>query len=107
MNAMSKNGKAANKRKYKRKLFPTSLGFAMLDKNHTAIIKNISDGGVFLNTVAPIGVGKDVAMKIQLTQDQEPIMIIGEVAWNSPRGLGVKFKMGFDASLIQLHMENP
>ena len=106
MNAETKHGNAKDKRKYKRKLSTTSLGFAALDKNHTAIIKNISNGGVFLDTVAPIDVGKDVAMKIQLTEDQEPIMIIGEVAWNSPRGLGVKFKMGFDASLIQFPMDD-
>jgi Tfp pilus assembly protein PilZ len=106
MNNGTKTESGKNNRKYKRKLIPTSLGYAMLDKNHTAIIKNISDGGVFLDTVAPVGIGKDVAMKIQLTEDQEPIMIIGEVAWNSPRGLGVKFKMGFDASLIQFLMDD-
>jgi Tfp pilus assembly protein PilZ len=106
MKATTKHGNAKNKRKDKRKPIPTSLGFAALDKNHTAIIKNISDGGMFLDTVAPIGIGKDVAMKIQLTEDQEPIMIIGEVAWNSPRGLGVRFKMGFDASLIQFLMDD-
>jgi len=33
-------------------------------------------------------------------------MIIGEVAWNSSRGLGVKFKMGFDASLLQFPMDD-
>jgi Tfp pilus assembly protein PilZ len=81
------------------------LGFATLDKHHTAIIKNISDGGIFLDTVAAIDVGKDVAITIQLTDDQEPIMIIGEVVWNSPRGLGVKFKIGFDSSLIPCLME--
>ena len=106
MNAKTRHGNTKDKRKYQRKLSTTSLGFATLDKNHTAIIKNISDGGVFLDTVAPIDVGKDVAMKIQLTEDQEPIMIIGEVAWNSPRGLGVKFKMGFDASLIQFTVDD-
>lgn len=106
MNTMTKHGNAKDKRKYKRKSIPTSLGYAWLDKDHTAIIKNISDGGVFLDTVAPIDIGKDVAMKIQLTDDQEPIMIIGEVAWNSHRGLGVKFKMGFDASLIQFLMDD-
>lgn len=104
MNGANKQETAREKRKYKRKFCPNSLGYAKLDRHHTAIIKNISDGGVFLDTVATICVGKDVAMKIQLADDQEPIMIIGEVVWNSPRGLGVKFKMGFDSSLIQCLM---
>ena len=106
MTAANKRENTRDKRKAKRRTLKTSPGFATLDINHTAIIKNISDGGMFLDTTAPIGVGKDVAMKIQMAEDQEPIMIIGKVAWNSPRGLGVKFKMGFDASLIQVLMDN-
>ena len=103
----SKKSKDFNeKRKYKRKGCSTSIGYAVLDKNHTAVIENISNGGAFLDTLNPIDVGRDIAMKIQLTQGQKPIMIIGEVAWNSPRGMGVKFKMGFDSSLIKCLMGN-
>ncbi len=105
MNGAVKRENRNEKREYLRKSCPTPIGFAALDKHHTAIIKNISDGGVCLDTVAAIDIGKDVALKIQLTDDQEPIMIIGEVVWNSPRGLGVKFKIGFDSSLIQCLME--
>ena len=89
------------KRQYERKECSASVGYAFLDKNHTAIIENISDGGAFLDTLNPVSVGHDIAMKIQLEQDQQPIMIIGEVAWNSSRGMGVRFKLGFDSSLIQ------
>ena len=94
------------KRKYERKACSASVGYAFLDKNHTAIIENISDEGAFLDTLNPVTVGHDIAMKIQLEKDQQPIMIIGEVAWNSPRGMGVKFKMGFDSSLIQYLVDN-
>ena len=106
MNGATNHGNTRDKRKHHRKSCPAPIGFATLDKHHTAIIKNISDGGVFLDTIAAIHIGRDVAMKIRLTDDQEPIMIIGEVVWNSPRGLGVKFKMGFDSSLIQCLMDD-
>ena len=94
------------KREYPRKACSTPIGYAALDKNHTAIIENISDGGVFLDTLDSFDIGHDIAMKIQLSREQQPIMIIGEVVWNSPRGMGVRFKMGFDASFMESLMDN-
>ena len=107
MRTFKKTNGFKDKREHQRKKCSTSIGYASLDKNHTAIIKNISEGGVCLDTPEALDVGRDIAMKIQLSREQEPIVIIGEVVWNSPSDMGVKFKMGFDASLMKSLMDTP
>ena len=93
--------KLREKRKSPRKKCAVDVAYAYLDTNHTAIIRNLSPEGVFIDTRDPIDVGNKIAMEIRLSDEQDPIMIIGEVAWNSRRGMGVKFQLGFSASLIQ------
>ena len=76
------------------------VGYAVLDEDYTALIENISYGGVYIDAETILDIGQEILLNIQLTEDTQPFTIIGEVAWHSPKGMGVKFKMGFDLSML-------
>ena len=90
----------AEKRKFPRRECSVPVGYAILDQDYTALIENISYGGVFIDAENILGVGQEILLNIQLTADTHPFTVIGEVAWHSPKGMGVKFKMGFDLSML-------
>ena len=94
------------KRKSSRKKCSARVGYAYLDSNHTAIIENISQEGAFINSKSLPDIGKKLLMTIKFSEDSEPISIIGEVVWLSPRGIGVKFNSGFDAGLIESYLND-
>ena len=90
----------AEKRKFPRMECSVPVGYAELDEDYTALIENISYGGVFIDAETLLDIGQDILLNIQLTDDTQPFTVIGEVAWHSPKGMGVKFKMGFDLSML-------
>ena len=55
-------------------------------------IANISEGGAFIETSHPLEDGSPVTLAFSLFQDQQPIKIVGEVAWTGPTGVGVRFR---------------
>jgi Tfp pilus assembly protein PilZ len=94
------------KREFRRKKCFINVGYAAyLDTNHIAVIKDISRGGAFIDTQSFLDIGQEVLLKIQLPGLPKPMGIIGEVAWHHPIGMGVKFKMGFGASVIESFMD--
>ena len=106
MTAIEKQ-KSVEKRKYARKKCSINVGYgAYLDTNHIAIIKDISQGGAFIGTDCFLDIGQDILLKIQLPGLPKPMGIIGEIVWHHPNGMGVKFKMGFGASVIESFIEN-
>jgi len=56
-------------------------------------IKDISAGGVFIETRMPFSVGQEVSLAFPLPNYQKYIKIIGEIVRISPHGIGVKFRM--------------
>ena len=90
----------AEKRKFPRKECSVPVGYAVLDEDYTALIENISYGGVYIDAETILDIGQDILLNIQLTEDTQPFTVIGEVAWHSPKGMGVRFKMGFDLSML-------
>ena len=99
--------KLIEKRKYPRKNCSINVGYAAyLDTNHIAIIKDICQGGAFIDTNSFLDIGQDILLKIQLPGLPKPMGIIGEIVWHHPNGMGVKFKMGFGASVIESFIEN-
>ncbi|MEW5693858.1 MAG: PilZ domain-containing protein [Candidatus Hydrogenedentota bacterium] len=89
-----------DQRKFKR--IPTHL-LANLKKTTTQesqitkeiIIKNISAGGVFIETMVPFSVGELVTFDLYLPGDRYKLKIVGVVRWKRidslPYGIGVQF----------------
>ncbi|HEY1691056.1 MAG TPA: PilZ domain-containing protein [Polyangiaceae bacterium] len=50
---------------------------------------DVSEGGVFLSTSAPLPMGSPVVM--HFTLGGSAVLVHGRVAWRSTRGMGVRF----------------
>ena len=55
-------------------------------------IANMSEGGAFIETSRAIEAGREITLSFSILEDQQPIKILGEVAWSSGTGVGVKFR---------------
>ena len=100
MERSNKRVSLAEKRKFPRKECSVPVGYAVLDEDYTALIENISYGGVFIDAAMALDIGQEILLNLQLTEDTQPFTVIGVVAWHSPKGMGVKFKMGFDLAVL-------
>jgi LysM repeat protein len=56
-------------------------------------IANISEGGAFIETSNPLEPGSPITLSFSLFHDQQPIKVVGEVAWAGPTGVGVRFHL--------------
>ena len=56
------------------------------------VIKNISLGGVYIETRMPLTVGQSISMKFRLPKSRKLIHVIGEIVWADLPGIGVKFR---------------
>ncbi len=54
--------------------------------------KDISSGGVFIETKTPLTPGQELNLKFPLPNYRKLAKVAGEIVWNSPNGIGVKFK---------------
>ncbi len=79
------------KRKHHRKPYFSVVDYASQGGAYTDFIQNIRAGGVFIGTSAPFQVGEQLSLGFPLPVSHKHILIGGEIAWVSPRGIGVKF----------------
>lgn len=86
----------AKRRKHERKPYFSTVDYSVQDGTYTDFIHNISAGGVFIGTGTPFLAGDEVSMVFPLPISHQQIRIIGEIAWVSDMGIGVKFKMSKD-----------
>lgn len=89
------------RRKAQRKTCSRAIAYATKGFTSIEYIKDISAWGVFIATPKQVPVGEDITMTIPKPGSDASIKIIGEVVRNSPQGIGVKFKMGIDESVIK------
>ena len=85
------------RRKYGR--YPCRLrvrfGTATELKDH--YISNVAEGGVFVETLYPLDIGKRVTLEIFVGDDVSPLTVQGEVIWirrfpeEGPPGMGIRF----------------
>ena len=54
-------------------------------------IANISEGGAFIETSNTLDTGSSITLSFSLFQDQQPVKVIGTVAWAGATGVGVRF----------------
>jgi len=81
------------KRKHERKPFFMVVDYSTEERVYKDWIKNISSGGVFIETHMPFSVGQEVSLTFPLSNYQKYIKIIGEVVRIDIQGIGVRFKM--------------
>jgi hypothetical protein len=78
-----------------------------------ARLADLSEGGMFVDTVNPLPPGTEVKFRFRLPSkaDEPPLVGIGRVAWNQPTvGMGIEFvRFGADgwARLRALHRTGP
>ena len=83
----------ANKREHERKPFPMVIDYSTDGRLYKDFIKDISAGGVFIETHMPFSVGHEVSLSFPLPRYQKYIKIAGEVVRIAAQGIGVKFKV--------------
>ncbi|MDY7037096.1 MAG: PilZ domain-containing protein [Thermodesulfobacteriota bacterium] len=81
-------------RNHARKPFFMTVDYAAKGRNYNGFIKDISAGGLFIETPVPFSVGEDIVLTFPVPNSQKHIKIIGEIVRTTEQGIGVKFKMG-------------
>jgi Tfp pilus assembly protein PilZ len=82
------------RRKHPRKPYRKEVLIAENDRVRSEFGRNISAGGLFVETISPIEVAQEIKLVILLPNYERPIKIVGEVVRVTDRGIGVKFKPG-------------
>ena len=55
-------------------------------------VKDISFGGVFIETTQPFELGQEITMTLSFSHHVKPFKLTGEIVRTDPRGVGVEFK---------------
>jgi Tfp pilus assembly protein PilZ len=80
------------KRKHERKPFVTTLDYSTDSGSYRDYIKDISVGGLFIETGTSFSVGEETSMTLLLPEYEKKIKIQGEIVRIEEQGIGVKFK---------------
>ena len=89
-----------NQRKYPRKGYKLKIGLNTQHNFYTGFTGNISEGGVFIATEAPLEIGSVVSLSFKLPNAPNEINVDGEVRWIKERsatdrhtspGMGIHF----------------
>ena len=89
-----------NLRKYQRKGYKLNIGLNTQHNFYTGFTGNISEGGVFIATEAPLEIGSVVSLNFKLPNSPIEINVDGEVRWIKDRsatdthtlpGMGIHF----------------
>lgn len=79
-------------RKHQRKPWVIPVHYSAGDRDYKDFIKDISKGGLFIETEKSFAVGQTIKMNFRLPNSQSLIQAIGEIVRSNSRGIGVKFK---------------
>ena len=67
------------------------INYAAYDRLYSNHIKNISPGGLFIQTRRPLLVGDEIIMTFRLEGNEKPLKLKGEIAHTDRDGVGVEF----------------
>ena len=79
-------------REHPRKSCFMAVDYADRDRVFKDFIRNISAGGVFIETNLPFSIGKDITLTFSSSNYERPIKITGKIARTGRGGIGVRFK---------------
>lgn len=80
-----------DQRKHGRKHCKRPATIAVGDNRYEGVAKNISAGGMFIETPATVSVGQEVSLILSLFSFEDPVNITGKVVRSEPLGVAVKF----------------
>jgi len=78
-------------RKHPRKPSKIAVDFSIDDFPFTQLIKNISNGGAFIETELPFLTDKELLMTFNMPGYENPIKISGKIVRTDSKGIGVQF----------------
>lgn len=78
-------------RKHPRRPFPKPVYFSAHNRYYQGLIRDISRGGLFIQTADAISLGHEIHLVIPETKFDKNVMIRGRVVRLSPKGVAVKF----------------
>lgn len=84
-----------DKRKHTRVTCSRPAAIAIQHNRYAGVAKNISAGGMFIETPASVCIGQDVSLIISLFSFEDPVTITGKVVRTEPIGVAVKFDSVF------------
>jgi Tfp pilus assembly protein PilZ len=79
------------RRKHPRKPCAMAVDGSTWDSAFNGFIKNLSAAGVFIETPHAFAVGEQIRLTFSYPGLEDPVEVVGEIVWNVPQGLGVKF----------------
>ncbi len=79
-------------RKHQRKPWVIPVKYAAGSQSFKDVIKDISQGGVFIETRESFAVGQTIKMGFQIPKSRKLIQATGEIVRTDPVGIGIKFK---------------
>ena len=85
------NWRNADRRETPRKPCSLTVYYTIQEQVSSGVMKNISAGGAFIETLEPLDVGEDVTVTFWPVNQDEPIEMRGEIARTDSNGIGVKF----------------
>ena len=94
--------RARERRGHPRKPCAVRVTFATQDLLLRDTARNISSGGVFIETSAPLSVGQKITLWFSTPLGEELIKMKGEIVWTPQKGIGVKFTSPLGRDLEQI-----
>ncbi|MDY6953014.1 MAG: PilZ domain-containing protein [Thermodesulfobacteriota bacterium] len=79
------------RRRTARKPFSLSVQYATEHEILTDFPRDISSGGMFIETSASLPVGQQITLTFSPPKGKKPIQVAAEVVWTGPGGVGVRF----------------
>jgi len=76
-----------------RKPFFMNVNYATCERNYNDFIKDISAGGLFIETRRPFSIGQDIVLTFPFPEEQKHVKVSGEIVRTTENGIGVRFKM--------------
>jgi len=78
-------------RRFRRTPFRRATIFACQNRYYAGLTKNISKGGIFIETRNPFATGQIITLVISRTKIEKGVMLKGEVVHLRRAGFGLKF----------------
>lgn len=80
-----------DQRKHRRKACSRPAMVSVRNERFEATVKNVGEGGMFIQTQANVSIGQEVSLVFSLFSFEDPVTITGKVVRAEPLGVAVKF----------------
>ena len=90
--SMLEDWEHTNRREHLRKPCVIAVDYADEERAFRDFIKNISTGGVFIETDSRFSVGRELTLTFSSSNYERPIKITGKIVRSGRQGIGVRFK---------------